>query len=166
VVRSATMGTVTRIVPGARPAAAVALLIVVMAVGVAACGGTSATHRSTTPVTFATYRTCLKEHGVGPLFAGGRFDTLASRIGNPRYTAVVKECGVARRPPLSAQTTALLGSYTACVARHGYRLPAPDTTGRGPVFPAGTDQIARYRTAAAGCASITRAIVRSIDRTT
>lgn len=151
-----------RIIAGARSAAVVAILAVGVALSVGACGGSSSTHHPTASTTLTAYRSCLKKHGVRPLFTGGRFDTLASRINNPKYTAILKDCGTPSKPRLSAKTITIFHAYTACVVKHGYKLPTPNTSGRGPVFPAGTDRIRRYRKAAAACVSLSRTAVRRI----
>lgn len=180
------MGMITR----GRSGAVLALLTVAAALGVAACGGSSSTNNSTAPTTFAyklqrrlaaeqrgaagfgrppaTYPSCLEKHGVLPLNAGGSFDTLASRIDNPKYTTVLKDCGAdfahgaASGHPLSTTTVKILHAYIACVAKNGYKLPTPNTSGKGPVFPAGTDRIRKYRAAATNCVSIYQAEFRSM----
>jgi hypothetical protein len=97
---------------------------------------------------------------VLPLGAGGLFGTLASRIHNPRFAAVLKECGpdfprgAGFGHPFSKTAIKVLAAYVACVAKNGYRLPTPNTSGKGPVFPAGTDRILKYRAAARNCVSI------------
>jgi hypothetical protein len=51
----------------------------------------------------------------------------------------------------------------ACVAKNGYRLPTPNTSGRGPVFPPSIQTDRRYRSAARNCVSIVRpAILRTV----
>lgn len=138
------------------------IVAVAVAMSVGGCGGSSSSNRSTASTTLAAYRSCLQKHGVRPLGAGGRFGTIASRINNPKYSAVLKDCGTPRRGRLSAKSITILHEYIACVAKHGYKLPEPNTSGNGPVFPAGTDRVHRYRTAAASCVSLTRAGLRSI----
>jgi hypothetical protein len=51
----------------------------------------------------------------------------------------------------------MLDAYAACVAKHGYKLPRPNVSGKGPVFPARTDHIRKYREASNSCMSIVRA---------
>jgi hypothetical protein len=176
----------------ARFGAAVALLVVAAAFGVAACGGSSSTSSGTAtaasarafgsataavsgclettgdPSTLAALvgcrgadvRSCLEKHGALPLSAGGSFPTFASRIKNPKFAAVLKDCGAdvphdlgfGQAFPTPAVRT--LDAYVACVARSGYKLPMPNTSGKGPVFPAGTDRISKYRAAAENCVSI------------
>ena len=94
--------------------------------------------------------------------AGGGSGTLASRIHEADYRAVLKDCGPPPRLPLSATAITILHAYTACIAKHGYQLPTPNTSGNGPVFPAGTDRIRGYRTAAKSCTSISDAALRTM----
>ena len=55
-----------------------------------------------------------------------------------------------------------LPAWISCIARNGYKLPTPDTTGKGPVFPAGTDRIGKYRAAALHCMSIERQEIQAL----
>jgi hypothetical protein len=106
-------------------------------------------------------RSCLKRHSVRPFGAGGRFPTLASRIDNPAYAAVLRDCpvdfGAGLGHPLSRTARKIIHAYVVCVAEHGYKLPVPNTSGNGPVFRAGTERILRYHTTARDCGSILRA---------
>jgi hypothetical protein len=105
-------------------------------------------------------RSCLEKHGALPLPGGGSFPTLASRIKNPKFAAVLKDCGadvphdLGFGRPFPTPAVRTLDAYVACVARNGYKLPTPNTSGKGPVFPAGTDRISKYQAAAENCVSI------------
>jgi hypothetical protein len=156
------VSAVLKIITGARSAAVMAIVAIAVATSVGGCGGSSSSNRFTASTTLAAYRSCLQKHGVRSLGAGGRFGTIASRINNPKYRAVFKDCGSPRRGRLSARSIRILHEYIACVAKHGYKLPEPNTSGNGPVFPAGTDRVRRYRTAAASCVSLTRAELRNV----
>jgi hypothetical protein len=96
-------------------------------------------------------------------------DTLASRIRQSRdsgadFTAAVKSCGVGSAHAPSFVEVLLppktliryLDRWTACIAKNGYELAPPNTSGEGPVFPVGTDRISGYRAAATHCVSIER----------
>ena len=46
--------------------------------------------------------------------------------------------------------------WITCVARNGYKLPTPNTSGTGTVFPAAIQRNYKYRAAAEHCVSIER----------
>jgi hypothetical protein len=57
----------------------------------------------------------------------------------------------------------VLGSRFVTYRQNGYRLPTPNTFGKGPVFPPSTQTDRRYRSAARNCVSIVRsAILRTV----
>ncbi len=75
-------------------------------------------------------------------FGGGRGQSSAQRT---RMQAAFRRCGVTfggrggrggfgGRRFNSATYRAAITRFVACVRQHGYDLPAPNTTGRGPVF--------------------------------
>lgn len=76
--------------------------------------------------------------GAGGLFGGG--GGRPGGAGGSKFRAALSKCGInfggGRRR--SAFTTAAgkraLASFVACVARNGYKLPPPNTSGNGPVF--------------------------------
>jgi hypothetical protein len=139
----------------ARSRAVAAFLVLAAAVGVAARGGSSSSNAQTSAHAHGrggfssrevAVRGCLEKHGVLPvsrdLFGAG--DTLASRIRQSRnFTALVMSCGVGSAHSPSFVEVLLppktlikyLDSWTACVARNGYKLPPPNTSGEGPAFP-------------------------------
>jgi hypothetical protein len=49
-----------------------------------------------------------------------------------------------------------LPAWIACIARNGYKLPTPNSSGRGTVFPAAIQRNHKYRAAAEHCVSIER----------
>jgi hypothetical protein len=65
-------------------------------------------------------------------------------------------CGSPRRVRLemSRVTLKFLPAWIACIARNRYKLPTPNTSGTGPVFPAATQRNGKYRVAAKHCESI------------
>jgi hypothetical protein len=94
---------------------------------------------------------------------------LASRVRHGRdsgaeLTAAVKSCGIGSAHDPSFFEVLLpprtlikyIDRWTACITRSSYRLPLPNTSGEGPVYPVGTDRIARYRAAATHCVPIER----------
>ncbi len=89
--------------------------------------------------------------GGGP-GAGGGF--LAS---NPKAAAAFRACGGGRfrgggrRFQLSH---AAITSYVACVRQHGYNLPNPNFSGKGPVFPAGIRTNPKFLAASRSCQTL------------
>ncbi len=137
----------------------------------AASGGTSATRTK--------FTACLKAHGVtlpsfhrptggygygygyggGGGFGGGGPGGAGSRFANPKFQAAIKACGGGafagrfgggRR---FAFNHAAVTKFAACVRSHGFNLPAPNFTGKGPVFPASIEKNAKFQTASKACAS-------------
>ena len=51
-------------------------------------------------------------------------------------------------------TRKFLPAWITCIARNGYKLPTPNTSGTGSVFPAAIKQNYKYRSAAEHCVSI------------
>lgn len=64
--------------------------------------------------------------------------------------------GAARGPRRSRFSAATLNSFVACVKRHGYTLPKPNTSGTGPVFPTSIQSNKRFLAAAKSCTGILR----------
>jgi hypothetical protein len=46
-----------------------------------------------------------------------------------------------------------LTKFSACVKQHGYTLPKPDTSGKGPVFPRSIESSATFQKAARACSA-------------
>ena len=65
-------------------------------------------------------------------------------------------CGLPRSVRLKFLhvTLEFLPAWIACIARHGYQLPTPNTSGRGTVFPSAIERNGKYRAAAKHCVSI------------
>ena len=145
-----------------------------VALGVTACGGSSGA-RGTTRLTASIHpigagpfgqptvaqENCVRQHLGMPSFTGPISTLAASRsFGNPKYVAMLNGCGIhfvhgaGLGAPLSVNEVRLLHGYIVCVARNGYKLPTPNTSGNAPVFPAGTDRVRRYKVAARGCVSL------------
>jgi hypothetical protein len=81
--------------------------------------------------------------------AGGGF------ANNPKLRAAFQACGGAggfggrRFTPNHAAVT----KFVACVKQHGYNLPAPNFSGKGPIFPAKIEANKAFQTASRACAS-------------
>jgi hypothetical protein len=129
---------------------------------------------------FSALRQCLSQHGInlpkrpagqrGPggglgALLGGRAATreLPKGVTRPQFEAVLKACGGV--PPVrggtrgfglarSARFKAALQKFAACLRRQGINLPAPNTSGAGPIFDTkGIDtQSAKFKAATATCA--------------
>lgn len=131
----------------------------------------------------AKFRACLKSHGVtlparapgagpsGPppgaqsgsqssskqrrgFFGGG------GAFANPKLRAAIQACGGARFRGAGARRFALSHTavlkFVACVNKHGYKLPIPNFSGKGSIFPAGIRRNAKFEKAARSCASLLR----------
>ncbi|MGZ4312205.1 MAG: hypothetical protein ACXVR1_08895 [Solirubrobacteraceae bacterium] len=138
----------------------------------AAAGGTSSAARS-------KFAACLKAHGVtlparpagarrrpaggygygggGPGFffgGGGGTGSGAGRFDNPKFRAALQACGGARLPQRRfTPNKAAITKFAACVKQHGYKLPAPNFSGKGPIFPATIARDKTFQAAAKACAS-------------
>ncbi len=96
-------------------------------------------------------RTCLKEHGItlperkarpqgqrpsGPLGlgAGGGFK-LPKGVTRAQLQEAFKKCGgTIRGGRFGARNPQRLAKFAACMRQNGVDLPAPNTSGKGPVF--------------------------------
>jgi hypothetical protein len=98
---------------------------------------------------FAAMRECLQKNGITlPTRPPGSRGPIpgASRLGLPKgvtpkqYEAAVKKCGGGRFFGGGARFTnnpafrAALAKYAACLRQNGVNVPAPNTSGKGPVF--------------------------------
>jgi hypothetical protein len=138
-----------------------------------AAGGASSTARS-------KLAACLKAHGVtvpgrpagarrrpqggygggapGFFFGGGGGNRSgapgAGRFANPKFRAALQACGAGRFPQRrTTPNKAAVTKFAACVKQHGYNLPAPNFSGKGPVFPAAIARNKAFQAAAKACAS-------------
>ena len=130
---------------------------------VAACGSSSSSASKTgAAASFAARRAtiaaCLKKQGItlpqrppgagrppaGNVGAGGALGGLfevGPRPGarGPQFQAAMRKCGLRARGGrgrlfLTAAGKSALKAFVACVRGSGYPLPAPNTSGTGPVF--------------------------------
>ncbi len=102
----------------------------------------------------AALRTCLKKEGItlperkpgekgqrpGGVFGlggGGRFQ-LPQGVTRAQMQAALKKCGAnlagLRRFGAGARNPQRLAKFAACMRQNGVNLPAPNTSGKGPVF--------------------------------
>jgi hypothetical protein len=127
--------------------------------GGSASSATASTSASSTgPVPtrgrFVALRECLRKNGItlpqrkpgqgGPgrgLFLGGAGPRLPPGVSSAQFEAAVKKCGAfargrlnrARRLNNPAYRQALT-RFAACMRENGVKLPAPNTSGKGPIF--------------------------------
>lgn len=149
--------------PIGRSLFAVAGMLVLLIAGCGGSSSNSSTAAAGSGIASATgpggerlgqYRACLQGHGVtfpnrppgtrppGAGGGGGLFGGSGGRglRNNPKFAAAAKACGLPaggfgpRRRFQAPQVKAALNTWVACVRKHGYNLPAPNTSGNGPVF--------------------------------
>lgn len=98
------------------------------------------------PVRFSAMRACLQKNGITLPKPGAGAGV--SRLGLPKgvtpkqYEAAVKKCGGGRffgggtgfRRANSPAFRQALTKYAACLRQNGVNLPAPNTSGKGPIF--------------------------------
>jgi hypothetical protein len=141
--------------------AATALLLLLAILALAACGGSSKASPSSAAASstngrgtrFAAIRECLQRSGItlpkrtpgqgppqgpgGPL-GGGAGPRLPAGVTQAQYKAALKKCGLTafrgggrfNSPTMKAAFV----KYAACMRENGINLPAPNTSGKGPVF--------------------------------
>ncbi len=136
------------------------------------------------PARFAALRACLQKNGVtlpapaageSPLGLGGPGGAraLPKGITRAQVQAAMKKCGdglrfrgpngpggqTARRRFGSPAFRAALTAFAACMRSNGVNLPAPDTSGAGPVFSTKglNTASASFKAASAKCQSVLRA---------
>lgn len=99
-------------------------------------------------------------HGRPPAggFFGGGFNSARAH----KLEAAFKACGAdfPRRsgrpggaPGRFRPTAAAVAKFSSCVANHGYKLPKPDASGNGPIFPRSIESNKRFQAAAKACVS-------------
>jgi hypothetical protein len=93
-------------------------------------------------------------HGGG-FFRGGGNSAQAKKL-----QAAFKACGAnfgrgggRLRRGGGRPSAAALQKFTTCVAQHGYKLPKPSTSGKGPIFPRSIEGNAKFQSAAKACQS-------------
>jgi hypothetical protein len=141
-----------------------AVMLVGAALALAACGGSSSAGTKNAAATTTTtgsssgkdrraaLRECLAKQGIklpsapaggaqpgagGPPGGGGGFIPPTGATSSKTQEAF-KKCGGGSfrgsRPRNSAAFTATLTKFAACMRENGVKLPAPNTSGKGPVF--------------------------------
>jgi len=135
------------------------------------------------PGRFSALRACLAKNGVtlprrtpgqgqpggglGGLLGGGGA-RLPQGVTRAQYEAALKKCGApaggfgARNRLGSPAAKAALTKFASCMRENGQNVPAPNTSGKGPVFSTSglNTSSAQFRTALAKCASDLRSTLR------
>ena len=142
-----------------RSGALAVLLTIAATVALAACGSSASTNVAT------VYAGCLHKQ-FDPSSVSARFhcQVEAQRscpkgvLFYPRVGGGTGRCGLPRSVRLEIRRAELtfLPAWIACVARNGYKLPTPNTSGTGPAFPLAIQRNSKYRAAAEHCMSIER----------
>jgi hypothetical protein len=147
----------------------------------AAAGGPGGAPNATRRAALAA---CLKQHGVTlparppgtggapPPGSGGSSGSGTNRTGttprrgffgggglasNPKLRAAFQACGArfgfggGRRFQLSRTA---ITKYVTCVRQHGYNLPTPNFSGKGPVFPSNIRSNSKFQAASRACQSL------------
>jgi hypothetical protein len=127
---------------------------------------------------FTAFRECMQKQGItlpkrkpgqpgGGVLGGG--PQLPAGVTRAQYEAALTKCG-SLRPRFGGGTggpgqrfrspafTAALVKFGACMREHGIALPAPNTTGKGPVFSTTAINTAspQFRAAESKCAPLLR----------
>jgi hypothetical protein len=120
---------------------------------------------------FGALRECLQKNGItlpkrapgqgpggGGFLGGGAGSLLPKGVTRAQLEAAIKKCGGAnfarRRSFNSPARTRALTKFAACMRANGVNLPAPNTSGNGPVFNTNglNANSIQFRTAQAKCA--------------
>jgi hypothetical protein len=169
-----------------RKPAATALILALAILALAACGGSSTSNTGASASTattgggrggrFAAVRECLQKNGItlpkrtpdqrqpprlGGLLGGGPGPTLPKGVTRAQYEAALKKCGASTfrggdarfNSPVFKQA---LSKFAACMRENGVSLPAPNTSGNGPIFNSKglNTSSAQFRSAQAKCQPI------------
>jgi hypothetical protein len=122
-------------------------------------GTAAAPAQSAGPGRFAALRSCLQKHGItlpprsrrsrtpgapgapGGLLGGGGGLQLPKGVSQAQFQEALKKCGAGNFPGggrlSSATAKAALTKFAACMRENGIKLPAPNTSGNGPIFNTG-----------------------------
>jgi len=75
---------------------------------------------------------------------------------DPKLQAAFKACGAnfGGRRFAGAPQHAAITRFATCVRQHGYQLPKPNFSGKGPVFPARIETNAKFKSASRACQGV------------
>jgi hypothetical protein len=124
--------------------------------------GTGTTGTGTTGTgTTGTGTTGTGTTGTGTAPRRGFFGGGGGFAANPKLRAAFQACGArfgfgagARGGFRARLSHTAITKYVACVRQHGYNLPNPNFSGKGPVFPANIRSNAKFQAASRACQSI------------
>jgi len=117
---------------------------------------------------FAAVRECLRKNGIVlPKHTPGQRPVLPAGTTRAQYEVLIKKCGGGvfsggaarfRSPQFKAE----LAKFAACMKENGVNVPAPNTSGKGPIFnSAGIDtRSATFRAAESKCSAALRSSFR------
>jgi hypothetical protein len=166
-----------------RPTSA-ALVLVLACLALSACGGSSNTGTSARSAStgtasspqlkglarrFEAVRECMQRNGV-KLSSTGILGGLPKGVSRAAYTAALKKCGGAKAGGIAGAPAGRAGSpayrravlaFSACLRAQGLAVPAPNTSGEGPIFDSkGLDTTsAKYKAAQSHCAGTLRGLL-------
>jgi hypothetical protein len=96
--------------------------------------------------------------GTGTPPPGGFFGGGGGFAANPKLRAAFQACGGFRGGAGGAFRGRLsrtnITKYVTCVRQHGYNLPNPNFSGKGPIFPANIRINAKFQAASRACQSL------------
>ncbi len=88
--------------------------------------------------------------GAGSTTGGPPSGSPGSRAGGSKFQAALKACGAKLPSGAGPRSTGFsrqaIQKYVSCVRQHGYKLPNPNLSGTGPVFPSRSDGCPRPKT--------------------
>lgn len=94
-------------------------------------------------------------------FGGGGGGFLQRFRSNPKLAAAFKACASdlprgGFRGRFARPRHALITKFVTCVRQHGYKLPEPNFSGKGPVFPPRIQSNSKFLAASRACQSLLR----------
>ena len=98
--------------------------------------------------------------GPAPRRGAGSSAAAARFANNPKLRAAFQACGARFGFGAGGQgfrgrlSRANITKYVTCVRQHGYNLPNPNFSGKGPVFPANIRSNAKFQAASRACQSL------------
>jgi hypothetical protein len=135
------------------------LLAIAATVALAACGSSASTDAAT------VYASCMhKQSEPSSIEAHVHCQVEAQRscpkgvLFYARVGGNTGRCGLPNSVRFEVRRVELkfVPAWISCVARNGYKLPTPNTSGTGPEFPIAIQRNSTYRAAAERCVSIER----------